>query len=154
MTNDGAYGKGLQRGTTWKWQPGVFPTTPLWKLYRKCHYREVLTYAHVVFWLDDKIQKFFNKCIASKICQRWDFSSCSLYRHYLKHHTMHFLSVAWCNNPSNGCTGDYSSPNLTEWLFTLYSGLRTSMGQFWMTSSTTSDRGVVKSGLQNWNKKL
>ena len=27
------------------------------------------------------------------------------------------------------------------------------MGQFWMTSSTTSDRGVVKSGLQNLKKK-
>lgn len=94
MTNVGAYGKGLQRGKTWKWQPGVFPTTPLWKLCRKCHYREVLTHAHVVFWLDGKIQKFFNKCIASKICQRWDFSSCSLYRHYLKHHTMH-QCISW-----------------------------------------------------------
>ena len=37
---------------------------------------------------------------------------------------------------------------------TLYSGLRTSMGQFWITVSTTSEMGVVKSGLQNsgWKK--
>jgi hypothetical protein len=32
----------------------------------------------------------------------------------------------------------------------LYSGLLTSMGQFWITVSTISDSGVVKSGFENW----
>lgn len=36
----------------------------------------------------------------------------------------------------------------------LYSGLRTSIGQFCMTLSTISERGIVKSGFENsgWKK--
>lgn len=34
----------------------------------------------------------------------------------------------------------------------MYSGRLTSMGQFWMTSSTTSEIGCVKSGLANWTR--
>ncbi|MPC23975.1 hypothetical protein E2C01_017043 [Portunus trituberculatus] len=36
----------------------------------------------------------------------------------------------------------------------LYSGRRTSMGQFWITLSTTSLIGVVKSGLANWKREV
>lgn len=93
------------------------------------------------------IQKGALLMLMFQVLQERLFPFSSLHAHYLKHHTMQCI-VAWWDNLSNSCT----PPPWGDDKNTLYSGLRTSMGQFWMTSSTTSDRGVVKSGLQNWNK--
>lgn len=42
------------------------------------------------------------------------------------------------------------SKHLTQEVYTLYSGRRTSMGQLCMTSSTTSEMDSIKSGLANY----